>query len=340
MNLLQAGAQRIQLLHQVVAVAAPGDIVLHGNRIEAGAGDGLLAGVEHLVLVVLRDMHFALHHGDPGSLYAGAHAEDRAGDGHAAIGSGHEQVAVAPLGGLHDDAAANQMDSEIAGGLVGGKAGTLAQLHHRAIPQLQHGIGILGGAQLDAIRQILAGEQRANPRGGDFVERAVDGLDDGVAGARSELIDRDPDGQAGGGHHHGGCGPPYPVRHAARGLRGRHGNDAALVDLAAGHAFVEMVLEQGSAGRGQAPRAVFGNEGLEAGASADLVERRGGSDGIANHEARPNAGGGRFDYCGIGGFIANFRHGLLQGGDHRVRITGRVRIGGVKFGLYHATPPM
>ena len=35
---------------------------LHRHRLQVGAGDGLIAGVQHLVLVVLGDVHFALDH--------------------------------------------------------------------------------------------------------------------------------------------------------------------------------------------------------------------------------------------------------------------------------------
>ena len=178
------------MLGELLAIAAPADVVLHGDGFEVGAGDGLIAGVQDLLVAVLRDVDFAFDHGDARAFDAGGDAEDGAGDGHAAIGGGHIEVAGAALGGLHDDAAAIQADGEIAGGLGGGEAGALAEFDHAAVLQLQHGVGIFGGADLDAIGEFLSGGQHLDSGGQDFVEGAVDGLHDGASGAVAVLIVR------------------------------------------------------------------------------------------------------------------------------------------------------
>src|ERR1039458_1050928 len=51
-DLGQAGAQAFQLLGELLAIAAPADIVLHGDGLQVGAGDGLIAGVEDLLVAV------------------------------------------------------------------------------------------------------------------------------------------------------------------------------------------------------------------------------------------------------------------------------------------------
>ena len=42
------------------------------TRLQAGAGDGLVAGMQHLVLIVLRDVDFALDHRHARALHAGS----------------------------------------------------------------------------------------------------------------------------------------------------------------------------------------------------------------------------------------------------------------------------
>src|ERR1022692_121163 len=210
-----------QLLLQAFVVAAPRDIVLHGHRFQAGAGDGLLTGMQDLLLVVLGYVYFALNHGDARAFDPGAHAENRSRDGDAAIGGGHIEVAGTALGGRHDDAAAGQPNGQIAAGFSGGDTGALPQLDQRAIAQQEHGVGIRGGAEFDAVGQILAGGDGPDARRGDFVERAVHGLNDGMAGAGPVLIDADPNGHAGGGYNDGCGGPTDGGRNASRGSGGR-----------------------------------------------------------------------------------------------------------------------
>ena len=55
----EAGAQAFELLHELLAIAAPADIVFHGDGLQVGAGDGLIAGVQDLFVAVLRDVDFA-----------------------------------------------------------------------------------------------------------------------------------------------------------------------------------------------------------------------------------------------------------------------------------------
>ena len=106
----QAGAQ---LLQQIFAVAAPGDFIAHRFRLHVGAGYGLIAGAKNFLLVVLGNMHFALHHGNARAFYASGDAEERAGDGDAAIAGIHIQMARACGGRPDDHAAAAQMDGQI-----------------------------------------------------------------------------------------------------------------------------------------------------------------------------------------------------------------------------------
>src|ERR1700730_1645351 len=80
-----------------------------------------------------------------------------------------------------------------------------------------------------------------------------------------------------------------------------------------------MVFEQEGAGGRKAAGAIVGNERLEIGAAANIVRLAG--------QVRPDARSGRFDHGIIDGFIAYFRHSLLQGRVHRVRFD------------IHATPP-
>ncbi len=238
MNLLEVAFESGQLLEHAFAIAAPRDIVLHGHQFQTGAGDGLLTGMQDLLLVVLGEVDFALNHGDAGAFHTGVHAEDRSRHGDAAIGGGQIEMAGTPFGGLHDDAATGQPDGQVAAGLGGGDAGTLAQLDQRAVAQQEHGAGIGGGAEFDAIGKILAGGDRADALGRNLVKRAVHGLNDGMAGAGSVLIDGEPDGDAGGSQYNRGGGPTDGVRGTPGDGRGRHGNYSTFIDSAAGHALV------------------------------------------------------------------------------------------------------
>jgi hypothetical protein len=73
--------------------------------------------------------------------------------------------------------------------------------------------------------------------------------------------------------------------------------------LAAGHAFVGVILEQQGARRGKRSRAVFRNQRLEIRATA----QRG-----MLFEARRDPAGGGFHHGGIDGFVANFGDGLFE----------------------------
>ena len=86
--------------------------------------------------------------------------------------------------------------------------------------QLQHGVGILGGADLDAVGQFLARGQHLDSGRQDLIERAVHGLHDGASGVVAVLIDGEPDGKSGGGDHGGGHGPAGGIVDAARRRRG------------------------------------------------------------------------------------------------------------------------
>ena len=63
-NPLEAGAQVGQQRVITIAVAAPGDVVLHRFGVHPRAGDGLIATVQHLFAAPLRHVHFALDHGN------------------------------------------------------------------------------------------------------------------------------------------------------------------------------------------------------------------------------------------------------------------------------------
>ena len=232
------------MLREFLAIAAPADVIFDGDRLEVGAGHALIAGVQDFLVAVLRDVDFALNHGHSRALDAAGDAEDGAGDGHAAIGGGHIEVAGTALGGLHDDAAASQADGEIAGGLGVGEFGTLAEFHDAAVFQLQHRVGIFGGADLDAVGEVLAHGQHLDSSGQDLIKGAVDGLHDGASGVVAVLIHGEPDGKSGGGDYGGGHGPAGGIVDAARGGGRRHGNHAAFVDPAAGDALVQVVFHQ------------------------------------------------------------------------------------------------
>ena len=85
-----------------------------------------------------------------------------------------------------------------------------------------------------------------------------------------------------------------------------------------------MVFQQQRARFVEASGAVFGEQSLEIGAAADVLGR---FLPIGLRQARPHAGGGGLHHRGVGGFLANLRHGSLQGWIH-----------GTDFGG-HATPP-
>ena len=321
MDLRESGAQTFQLLREPFAIAAPTDVVLHGDGFQVGAGHGLIAGMQNLLVTVLGDADFALDDGNSRAFDAAGHTEDCSGDGHAAIRGGDIQVAGTALGGLHDDAAASQADGEIARGLGAGESGTFAQFHHTAVLQLQHGVGIHGGADLDAVGEVLAGGQHLDSSGQDLIKRAVDGLHDGAAGVVAVLIHREPDGESGGHDHGGGHGPPAGIVDAARGGGRGHGNHPSLIHPAAGDARVQVVFHQQGASFRQMAGLELGNQRLEIGAGVQRGMTLRGQIG-------PHAGGGGFDYRIGHGVFADFDHGLLQG-----------RVQGVVFGV-HATPPM
>src|SRR6185369_15395540 len=132
---------------------------------------------------------------------------------------GYIEVAGAALGGIDDDAAAGQANRQVAAGLRGGNAGALAQFDDGAVAQLQHGVGIGGGAQFEIVGQVRASQDRTNPAVGNFVERAIHGLHQGTAGAHTVLIERNPDGETGGGQHDGGGSPADGVAARLHGAR-------------------------------------------------------------------------------------------------------------------------
>ena len=313
------------------AAAAPGNIVQDRSALQARTAHGLVARMQHLLLVVLRHAHFALEHGNARSLDAGVYAEHRSGDGHAAIGGGHIKMARAPLGGLHDDAAAVHVDRNVLPALRTRQRGAFAKLDGGAVPQLQGSVGILGGADLHAAGQILAGGQGPYARAGNLVQGAIHRLHESPAGAPTILIHGEPDRDAGRRHHHGRRGPADRIRPGRRRQTRRERRYLAFVNPAAGHALVKMVLQQDRPRIRQTARAVFGNERLEIGAVANMRgELRAGNPVNAAglfRDARPDPGGGGFGHRGIDGFVANLQHGSLQCGIH-----------GIHFGG-HATPP-
>src|ERR1019366_3813137 len=115
-----------------------------------------------------------------------------------------------------------------------------------AVLQLQHGVGIFGGADLHTVGQVLAGGQHLDSGGQNLIQRPVDGLHDSAAVGVAVLIEGEPDGKSGGDHHGGGHGPAGGIVDAARDGRRRHGNPAALVGPAAGHALVQVLFYQKS----------------------------------------------------------------------------------------------
>ncbi len=210
--------------------------------------------------------------------------------------------------------------------LGSGKAGALAQFHQRTIAQLQHGVRIFSGADLDAVGQGLAGLQRLDAVGGNLVERAVDGLHDGGSGASAVLVVGDPNGDPGSGDHHGGSGPPVVnarLRGAARQAwqpRGLHKPGGS-----------RRTRADGLAARWRAPRK-GGRRGNRESALGSWRNRRCGRGAVvltmsahgrrfrSGANARPHAGGGGFHHGIVNGLVADIGHGL------------------VKF-LVHATPP-
>ena len=73
--------------------------------------------------------------------------------------------------------------------------------------------------------------------------------------------------------------------------------------LAAGHAFVRVIVEQQGARFGKRSRAVLRNQRLEIRATAQ--------HGVLFKARRDPAGGG-FHHGGIDGFVANFSDGLFE----------------------------
>ncbi len=322
LDLGNGSSERGKLGVITVAIPAPGDVVVNRFRLQIGTGDHLIAGLKDLLLVFPLDVDLALNHGNARALGPGAYAKRGTGDGHAAIGGSHKQMTGATMRRLHDHAAVAEPDGSIAGALGSGQAGTLAQLHQRAVVQLEHSARILGRTDFDSIGQRLAGPERLDAGGGDLVKRAVDRLHDSRSGTAAVLVIRDPDGDAGRGYHNGGHRPA--VMGTRRGALGRrHRDHTAFIHTAAGYALVQMILQQGCARRGQAAGAVIGNQRLKAGAIGDMASCASagcGNAGRAGMQARPHAGGGGFDYGVVNGLVADVGHGL------------------VKFRI-HATPP-
>ena len=144
------------------------------------------------------------------------------------------------------------MDRQIGRSAIGRDSRTLAQFHHAAVAQLQDGIGVGRGADLDSIAQILAGGQRPDAGGGNFIQAAVDGLHNSPSGAVALPIEGDPDGEPGGGYHDCGGGPSHRIPRAGcrTRLRSGHRRHASFINTAAGHALVQVVLQQQGAGAG------------------------------------------------------------------------------------------
>src|SRR5438270_3903540 len=118
MDLLDAALELVELLPQAIAVAAPIHVLADGARLNGGAGHDLIARVQHVVLIVLGDVHFALDDRNARAFHAGDHAEDGPGDGYLTIGRGDVEMTLAALGCLNNDAAAVEPDGAI--GRAGG----------------------------------------------------------------------------------------------------------------------------------------------------------------------------------------------------------------------------
>src|SRR5262249_17953699 len=151
-----------ELLHQFFAITAPADIILYGDRLDAGTGHRLIARVQDFFRVLLRHVHLTLNHAYARTLDAIGHAEYRTGDRDAAVRRRHIEMSRTALCGLYDDAAAAEPDGHVAGRLGRRETGTLAEFDDAAVLQLDHGVGVLRSADLNTIRKLLPGGQNGN----------------------------------------------------------------------------------------------------------------------------------------------------------------------------------
>ncbi len=329
MNPLQTGTQVGQQRVITVAVAAPGDVVPHRFGIHPGAGDGLIAAVQHLFAAPLRHVHFALHHGNARAFHTGADAEDGPGHRYAAIAGIYKQVAFMAFGGFHHHAAAAQPNRQIIGGSGSEETRPLAQFQRRSVGQAQQGIGILGRTNLHALRQVLSGGQRAEYAiGRHLIQHAADRFHSGPAAGRARAIDHSPDTDSGRNHHHRRGRPASRVRvppgRPRHRTRRRHSHHFSFVDVPAGDARMQVILHQHGAPLRQTPRAVIGEQRLKASAAADGLAAQ-----LAGRfrQPRPHAVRGSLDHRRIDRLVANFRQCLFQS-----------RVLEAVF-RYHASPP-
>ena len=82
----------------------------------------------------------SLQHGNARALDSGIDGEHGPGDGDAAIGSLHIQVAGGALGGLHDDVAAIERDGHVAAAGAHFESAALVDFDGRSVREAKHGM--------------------------------------------------------------------------------------------------------------------------------------------------------------------------------------------------------
>src|SRR5580700_12260908 len=101
------------------------------------------------------NVNLPFNHGHAGTLGAGVHGKDRAGDRYRAIRSANIQMPRLTMRGLHDDAALVEMDGSVAAVRADSELSALIHFHFRAVEEPHRGMGVCGCANEFSLRDFI-----------------------------------------------------------------------------------------------------------------------------------------------------------------------------------------
>src|SRR5262249_60797342 len=122
----------------LIEVLAPGDLIAHRNFVDAFAGGDLVAGAENLIRSSMGYVHFAFNHRDSRPFETAVNGEDSAGHRNTAVLCSNIKMPRLALCGLHNDAAALQMNGGVAARQRDEPLSALIHLDQRSIAQAHH----------------------------------------------------------------------------------------------------------------------------------------------------------------------------------------------------------
>ena len=229
--------------------------------------------MQDIVLLAVIHPDRAFHDGHARALGAGVDREDRAFDGHVAIGRRDLQGAAALFGGFDDDAAEPEVNGGTAPVSGYGNLRALVQFNSRTVVQAEDGGGVFRGADGVVLGEFRAGSERGEGGAGDLIESAIDGIDGGArASAERRVLIEAPVRSDAGGEQRGGGDGPARVRlggsfaRAGIAITLRAPARASSSALRQCDALARVDFEQQLAARVERAGEMGGNEGGEIGA--------------------------------------------------------------------------